>query len=131
MGIAPSNHGTKGLIVPSDSSSPAADELCRACDQQSAGAAFLQKLNSIGDTVPGPDYTTIVTKYDEVVTPYQSQYLSGPHDRVTDLLIQDRCPADLIEHDQAPNDPVVHRLLQNALDREYAPASKTFPPSCV
>ena len=111
IGIAPSNHGTRGVIVPGPDGLPAltsADPTaCPACADQTAGSAFLQKLNSIGDTVKGPSYTVISTTHDEVVTPYQSQALTGSASQVTNLVIQDKCPADPIEHDQTPNDPVV------------------------
>jgi len=131
VGIAPSNHGTQGLIVPQEGGTPPSGDSCRACDQQSAGSAFLTKLNGIGDTVPGPDYTVISTRNDEVVTPYTTQALKGPSDRVTNVVIQDKCPADPIEHDQAPNDPVVWQLVTNALNREAAPLAKGFQPTCA
>ncbi len=136
VGIAPSNHGTQGLIAPSPDSVPPATSLggssCQACADQEAGSPFLTTLNSIGDTVAGPAYTVISTRYDEVVTPYQSQFLSGPAKKVTNITIQDKCPADVIEHDQAPNDPVVHRLVSNALGRPAGlPADPAFQPSCL
>lgn len=135
VGIAPSNHGTKGVIVPMSApsaTSPSATtpNPCPACDEQKAGSTFLRTLNAGGDLVSGPDYTVLSTRYDEVVTPYTSQFLKGPGDRVTNITLQNLCPADTIEHDQSPNDPVVQQLVRNALDREHAPASKTFQPAC-
>ena len=41
-------------------------------------------------------YTVIATKYDEVVTPYGTQFLSGPD--VHNVLLQDLCALDLSEH---------------------------------
>jgi triacylglycerol lipase len=109
VGIAPSNHGTEGVIAPTPDSIPlgAGDSgfLCQACADQEAGSAFLTKLNSIGDTVNGPSYTVLSTKYDEVVTPYSSQFLSGPARQVTNITLQDKCPLDPVEHDQAPQRP--------------------------
>ncbi|WP_431218143.1 lipase family alpha/beta hydrolase [Leifsonia xyli] len=135
IGIAPSNHGTQGVIVPGPDGLPAltsADpNACPACADQTAGSAFLQKLNSIGDTVEGPSYTVISTTHDEVVTPYQSQALSGPKSQVTNLVIQDACPADLIEHDQTPNDPVVQQLVLEALSVPDGPADPAYQPSCL
>jgi hypothetical protein len=40
-----------------------------------------------------------------MVIPYNSQFLNGPARQVTNIAIQDKCPADAIEHDQTPNDP--------------------------
>jgi triacylglycerol lipase len=134
VGIAPSNHGTRGLItpppdfVPPVGSSP--NPLCPACSDQQAGSPFLTKLNSRGDTLPGPYYTVISTTYDEVVTPYTSQALAGPRRQVTNIVIQDTCPADVIEHDQTPNDPVVHQLVLDALSHNAGPADPAFRPAC-
>ena len=72
----------------------------------------------------------ISTKYDEVVTPYRSQFLDGPARRVTNITIQKKCPLDPIEHDQLPNDPVVHQLVLNAL-RVDGPARQGVQPRCV
>ncbi|MFP5314188.1 MAG: esterase/lipase family protein [Actinomycetes bacterium] len=133
VGIAPSNHGTEGVLVPSgDGPVTTSDSgfLCQACADQEAGSPFLTELNSIGDTVNGPAYTVISTKYDEVVTPYTSQFLDGPARQVTNITIQDKCALDLIEHDQAPNDPVVHRLVSHALTQE-GPADPAFQPRCL
>lgn len=133
VGIAPSNHGTEGVLVPSGDGPVATSDsgfLCQACADQEAGSPFLTELNSIGDTVNGPAYTVISTKYDEVVTPYTSQFLDGPARQVTNITIQDKCALDLIEHDQAPNDPVVHRLVSHALTQE-GPADPAFQPRCL
>src|SRR5262249_40199444 len=50
---------------------------CPACGDQFVGSDLLAKLNAGGDTLPGIHYTVISTRYDEVVTPYTSQALSG------------------------------------------------------
>jgi len=136
IGIAPSNHGTQGLIMPPPDFVPpvggSSNPACQACVDQQAGSAFLTTLNSIGDTVAGPAYTVISTTHDEVVTPYQSQALAGPAKKVTNITIQDKCPADVIEHDQTPNDPVVQQLVAAALGRPAGvPADPGYQPGCV
>lgn len=134
IGIAPSNHGTEGVIVPPPSFLPETDFNvlgCAACADQQAGSAFMQKLNSIGDTVAGPSYTVISTRYDEIVIPYNSQYLAGPARQVTNITIQDKCPADVFEHDQTPNDPVVHQLVSHSLGRASGPADPAYQPRCL
>jgi triacylglycerol lipase len=134
VGIAPSNHGTQGLIAPSPAGmvldTTATSTLCQACGDQYAGSEFMAQLNSIGDTVPGPAYTVISTRYDEVVTPYTSQALAGSSKQVTNLVLQDYCPLDTIEHDQSPNDPNVWALVSNALLQD-GPADPAFRPVCV
>ncbi|MFD5099640.1 esterase/lipase family protein [Streptomyces albidochromogenes] len=101
VGIAPDNHGTTLLgltnLLPYF---PGVGHLLTtktpSLADQVAGSAFLTKLNAGGDTVPGVRYTVIATRYDEVVTPYRSQFLDGPG--VRNVLLQDLCPVDLSEH---------------------------------
>ena len=104
IGLSPSNHGTTldGLFnLPN---SELATGGCPACAQQKAGSAFLQRLNAGGDTVSGVSYTVIQTRYDEVVTPYTSAFLSGP--AVTNLLLQRQDPANTTDHVRIPYDPL-------------------------
>ncbi|MFD3735302.1 esterase/lipase family protein [Streptomyces sp. NPDC058632] len=101
VGIAPSNHGTTlagltRLLPYFPGVGDLLTEATPALAQQVAGSDFLTRLNAGGDTVPGVRYTVIATRYDEVVTPYRSQYLSGPN--VRNVLLQDLCPVDLSEH---------------------------------
>jgi triacylglycerol lipase len=134
VGIAPSNHGTEGVILPPPDLLPTPDYTaagCAACADQQAGSPFMQELNSIGDTVAGPAYTVISTIHDEVVIPYNSQFLNGSARQVTNITIQDKCPADVFEHDQTPNDPVVHQLVGNALAQASGPADPAYQPACI
>jgi triacylglycerol esterase/lipase EstA (alpha/beta hydrolase family) len=101
VGIAPSNHGTtvSGLTKLVDLLPPLGDVLdglAPSLMQQKEGSDFVNRLNEGGDTLPGVKYTVIATKYDEVVTPYKSQFLKGPD--VKNVLLQDLCPADISEH---------------------------------
>lgn len=83
IGLAPDNHGTTLLgltkLLPYF---PGAEDLLNAntpgLADQVAGSPFIAKLNAGGDTVPGVRYTVIATRYDEVVTPYRTQFLDGP-----------------------------------------------------
>ncbi|MET9512980.1 alpha/beta fold hydrolase [Streptomyces flavidovirens] len=101
IGIAPDNHGTTLLgltkLLPRF---PGVGDLLTtktpSLADQIAGSAFLTRLNEGGDTVPGVRYTVIATRYDQVVTPYRSQFLDGPG--VRNVLLQDLCPVDLSEH---------------------------------
>jgi triacylglycerol lipase len=124
IGISPSNHGTTNPLT-----IPTGYTICPACLDQQAGSDFLTNLNSGGDVVAGPRYTVVATRWDEVVTPYQSQFLSGSASRVTNITLQDKCPLDAFEHDQTPNDPVVAQWVINALGRT-GPADPAFQPYC-
>jgi triacylglycerol esterase/lipase EstA (alpha/beta hydrolase family) len=124
VGIAPSNHGTTllgltELLKYFPGASDLLDTATPAIADQIAGSDFLTKLNAGGDTVPGVHYTVIATRYDEVVTPWRSQFLSGPD--VHNVLLQDLCPADVSEHLAiALSDRIAHHEVANALDPAHA-----------
>lgn len=130
VGLAPSSHGTTLLgltrlldLVPG--LEDALGEGAPALAQQVAGSEFLQHLNAGGDTVPGVEYTVIATRYDEVVTPYRTQFLDGPN--VTNILVQDRCPVDISEHLAiALVDRVAFHETANALDPAHATPAHCF-----
>jgi triacylglycerol lipase len=124
VGLSPSNHGTTnpGAFV-------AGTTICEACAQQMAGSDFLTMLNA-GDETPGSvSYTVLETAYDEVVTPYASEFLA-PGPRTANILLQDACPAHVIDHHEMPNDPLAFRWTIQALERT-GPADPAEPPSCV
>ena len=126
IGLAPSNHGT--TLVAAGPVGQYAD--CPACSEQVAGSPFLTKLNA-GDQTPGPvSYTVIETSHDEVVTPYQSAFLPAEDGRVTNVLLQDDCPADLSDHIALTDDPVAIQWVLNALGRS-GPADPSIRPDCT
>jgi triacylglycerol esterase/lipase EstA (alpha/beta hydrolase family) len=118
VGLAPSNHGTtvNGLFT-LGSYFPGANGFfgaCPACEEQEAGSAFMTELNAGGETVPGVEYTVIESRYDEVVTPYTSAFLSGSN--VTNILLQQQCPLDAGEHLSMPYDHIADADVLTALD---------------
>ncbi|MFJ9409866.1 esterase/lipase family protein [Streptomyces sp. NPDC101393] len=124
IGLAPSNHGTdlNGLTRLLDHF-PGAKEYIDASapglSDQIAGSDTLSRLNDGGDTVPGVHYTVIATRYDEVVTPYRTQFLEGPD--VHNVLLQDLCPSDRSEHVAIGlADRVAFHETANALDPAHA-----------
>ncbi|WP_367040370.1 alpha/beta fold hydrolase [Streptomyces sp. Je 1-332] len=130
VGLAPDNHGTTLLgltkLLPYF---PGIEDLLTtktpSLADQVAGSPFLTKLNEGGDTVPGVRYTVIATKYDEVVTPYRTQFLDGPG--VRNVTIQDLCPVDVSEHVAIGIlDRVAHHEVANALDPAHATPSTCF-----
>jgi triacylglycerol lipase len=131
VGIAPATHGSDTFGLSGYSDPAVENPLCPACSQAGAGSSFLQKVAAGGDTLPGVFYTTIATKYDAVATPYTSQALVGPEKQVTNVVLQDFCPLDVVEHDQAPNDPVVRQLVLAALSVTKGPLSPSFRPDCL
>lgn len=124
IGLAPDNHGTTLLgltkLLPYF---PGAQDLLNAhtpgLADQVADSPFITKLNSVPDTVPGVHYTVIATRYDEVVTPYRTQFLDGPD--VHNVLLQDLCPVDLSEHVAIGTvDRIAYHEVANALDPAHA-----------
>ncbi|PAX82624.1 esterase/lipase family protein [Streptomyces albidoflavus] len=124
VGIAPDNHGTTLLgltkLLPHF---PGAEKFLNdktpALADQIAGSPFLTRLNEGGDTVPGVQYTVIATRYDQVVTPYRSQYLDGPN--VRNVLVQDLCPVNISEHVAIGTiDRIAFHEVANALDPAHA-----------
>src|SRR3954469_197152 len=133
VAIAPSNHGSpQGAMskyAAQYGDSPAAAD-------QDAGSPFLTQLNA-GDETPQPasgpqiSYTNLATKYDEIVTPTPtSQFLAGSPSEVTNVLLQDKCPADTFEHVFLTDDPVVVQWVENAL-AQPGPADPSFTPVCA
>lgn len=125
VGLAPSNHGTSNLLALGG-----AFLGCRACEQQLAwGSRLLTELNA-GQETPAPvDYTVVQTRYDAVVVPYTSAFLDGPARRVTNVLLQTRCPSDVSGHLGIATDPVAVQWVEHALGRR-GPADPAFRPAC-
>jgi triacylglycerol esterase/lipase EstA (alpha/beta hydrolase family) len=125
VGLAPDNHGTtldgltNLLAYFPGASTTVNGVLAPGLSDQIAGSAFLQKLNAGGDTVSGVHYTVIATRYDEVVTPYTSQFLSGSD--VHNVVLQNLCSVDLSEHVAIGLlDRIAFHEAANALDPAHA-----------
>lgn len=132
VGLASSNHGTTldGMFRLINATSrllgqpPFSLIGCPACTQQQDSAPFIAEVNAAGDTVPGVAYTVIESKYDEIVTPYRSAFLSGPG--VENITLQEQCPLDAAEHLSMPFDTVVIQDTLNALGAD----DPAFRPRC-
>ncbi|KAF9433464.1 hypothetical protein BGZ76_009427 [Entomortierella beljakovae] len=94
VGIAPINHGTtlNGITTIAKAlkifypAQPVFDSFAPALYQLVEGSDFIKKLNAGGDITPGVIHSVIATKYDEVVTPYDTAYLYDAG--VTNQLLQ-------------------------------------------
>ncbi|MHC3004134.1 esterase/lipase family protein [Gordonia metallireducens] len=131
IGIAPGNHGSTGdmltyvrYFIPPFG--PVGYDIFKALfpafAQQAQYSDLVRKVYGNGDTKPGPHYTTIVTKYDEIATPFTNGFLEG--DNVTNILLQDDCPVDLSEHLSIAFSERAWRHVRNAL----TPAEATRVP---
>jgi hypothetical protein len=126
IGIAPRNHGTEasgliglqGLPILGPLVVAFANALGPALEQQSVGNAFQQEVYGNGDTRPGVLYTNIISKNDEVVTPYTQQALDGPN--VTNIVLQDLYPGLPAGHLGVVLSPQVWDLVLDALANAQA-----------
>lgn len=102
---------------------------CGSCQEFLRGSPFLTNLYKDGVyAVKGVTYTTIMTKYDELVTPYTSGRLDAPN--ATNIVVQDQCGLDFAEHLAVAFDPTVGQDILNALDpahRKPVPCQLVLP----
>ena len=115
VGLAPSNHGTEDTAAACAGPGGCAP----AFWQQDARARFIAALNSVRETFHGISYTSVYTHDDEVVTPNLddtgSSSLHGGGGRITNVALQDICPADPSEHlNIGTADPVAYALAIDA-----------------
>lgn len=126
VGFAGSNHGTtaSGIgtlgrwLIGKGAYGPLRSVLGQCAEDQMVGSTAMAHLNRHGDTVPGVDYTMICSRYDEVVTPWRTQYLTpGDGATVRNLLVQDHGNrTDLSEHLALMYSPRAVDLTLEALD---------------
>jgi len=125
IGMAPTNHGTTatGQCGPFS--------CVPAVWQQAADAKFIEALNSRAETFRGISYTNTFTRTDEEVQPVTSSELRTGAGRITNIAVQDLCPADVYEHNlHGTVDPVTYALVMDALDHP-GPAVPSRVPASV
>ncbi|MBY6411957.1 alpha/beta fold hydrolase [Rhodococcus sp. BP-252] len=95
-----------------------------AASDQVIDSPLVKALDAGGDTEPGIDYTVIGTRFDEVVTPYKTTFLTaGEGATVNNVLLQDGCGVDFSDHLSISVSPRAIGIIKNALDPEGTPAS--------
>ena len=126
VGVSGVKHGTTlhgvdtftnafGTLFPA-AANPTAG-VCDSCEEFVVGSDFVKQLEA-RDPAPGVIYTNIATRYDELVSPYTSSFLSGPN--VTNILEQDHCALDFADHLSIISNPITGRYILNALDPTHA-----------
>lgn len=133
VGLAPVYHGTtlfglSTLLSAAAASVPGGAALvsqyCGSCQEFLPGSSFLAALDATAPAVSGVSFTDVTTRFDEVVVPYTSGFLNGAN--VTNIVVQDQCPLDLVDHVALAADPVAAQDVLNALDPAHAVA-----PACT
>ena len=97
---------------------------CGSCDEFLVGSDFINKLEARAPA-PGVIYTNLSTKYDELVSPYTSSFLTGKN--VTNITMQDGCPLDASDHLSIISSRRTGRYMLNALDPAHAQPVKCSP----
>jgi triacylglycerol esterase/lipase EstA (alpha/beta hydrolase family) len=128
VAIAPPTHGTTfggayALAYVGGNRRELADSLlstggCPACSDLGVDGKAVQVLESGPIAQPGVTYTVITSRYDEMVTPTETAFVREPG--VTNLYVQDVCPADPVGHLGETYEPNVWSMVKNALDPEHA-----------
>ncbi|KAF9150863.1 hypothetical protein BG015_007318 [Linnemannia schmuckeri] len=93
---------TKGVFNP----------VCKACFQLTEGSPFLDQLAEGGDTYPEVKYLMLVSKYDELVTPYTNGFLRTLGPNVHNVVLQDLCAIEVSEHFLQAVSPVVFNAIE-------------------
>lgn len=142
IGLAPMNHGTTldGIALLSQLfPQPQRRRIvyflneigAPSLPEQEVNSSFMTNLFASGDTVPGPRYVVIETKYDGLLTPYTNAFLNGPN--VANILIQDQCPQDMvgdqgISFDGPTTADVLNELSQSPNPSYAPPCTNLGPP---
>ncbi|KAG0211605.1 hypothetical protein BGX28_007656 [Mortierella sp. GBA30] len=76
------------------------DPLCHSCLQLVEDSDFIKDLHRIGEPEPAPgvEYLLIVSRSDELVTPYTNGFFKGTYPNVRQVVLQDWCALDVSEH---------------------------------
>jgi triacylglycerol esterase/lipase EstA (alpha/beta hydrolase family) len=95
------------------------------CQQLVPGSELLEELNEDDETPDGPQWLSLWTAQDQVVTPPDSARLEG----ALNVVLQDVCPGIEVPHGQLPTEPLVAGLVLEALGPAF-PASAPGPERC-
>jgi triacylglycerol esterase/lipase EstA (alpha/beta hydrolase family) len=97
---------------------------CASCEQFLVGSDYVQAIEARAPAA-GVVYTNIATRYDELVSPYTSSFLSGKH--VANITLQDHCRLDASDHLSIISSPITGQLVLNALDPAHARPAPCVP----
>lgn len=104
--IGSPHHGTDAAALALE----AAGSCPLACEQLAPDSDLLRRLNSGDETPDGPQWATVRSDADTVVTPTESALLEG----AVNVRVQALCDA-ATSHGELPGDPVTAALLESAL----------------
>lgn len=85
----------------------APDRCPLGCQQMATDSELLTRLNAVDETPEGPDWISVWTTQDSVVTPPESARLEG----ALNLPVQSVCAEARLSHGQLPGSPVVQEMV--------------------
>ncbi|WP_341257354.1 esterase/lipase family protein [Gordonia malaquae] len=92
-------------------------QACSECTPPPADLNFNRAVRLPTPYLPGVRYTNIVTRDDEMVTPYTAGLLPGPAGtHVTNIVVQDGCAKDRSDHMSITSNRRSAAIVLNALD---------------
>ncbi|MCA1721502.1 MAG: lipase, partial [Actinobacteria bacterium] len=81
------------------------------CQQLTPDSGVLADLNDGDPTPDGPQWLSLWTSQDQVVTPPTTARLAG----AVDVVLQDVCPGIVVAHGQLPTTPLVVGIVVESL----------------
>jgi len=91
---------------------------CQACSELIVGGSAVKELTNGPITVPGVRYTIIASRADVLVVPHETSFVREPG--VTNMFVQDTCPANPVGHIGMAFEQGVADMITNALDPSTA-----------
>ncbi|KAG0378544.1 hypothetical protein BGX24_003524 [Mortierella sp. AD032] len=123
QGLAPMLEKLKGMVQFLTFNNDLVTKAAPALQDIMSTSQFVKNMNAHGETLPDVFQANIVTKYDEIVSPYKSSFQSG--EGVVNVVLQDLCESAYVEHALMVTSKTTLRWVLNQLD-----PSTTSPANC-
>ncbi|KAF8942416.1 hypothetical protein BGZ47_006481 [Haplosporangium gracile] len=125
QGLAPILEKLKGMVKFLTFNVDIVTKAAPALQDIMSTSKFVKDLNVHGETLPDVFQANIVTKYDEIVSPYKSSFQSGPG--VVNVVLQDLCEFAYVEHTLMVASKTTLRWVLNQLDPSTASPANCNP----
>ncbi|KAF9087092.1 hypothetical protein BGX23_008368 [Mortierella sp. AD031] len=137
IGISAINHGTswqglaplleklKGMVKFLTFNNDLVTKAAPALQDIMSTSKFVADLNAHGETLPDVFQANIVTKYDEIVSPWKSSFQNGTG--VVNVVLQDLCGSAIVNHVFMPASKTTLRWVLNQLDPTTASPANCYP----
>lgn len=111
------SNGILSLIESMGQYGSSTDDLGPVLEDFGPDSDYVARLNDGGITMPGVRYTSIASRYDELVTPYRTGFIDygAERENVENITLQDGCEVDLSDHLQGMYSPRMMSLTARAL----------------